>query len=150
MNNYSIMLIFIVFLYELVFIDGNAAAGAQITNPRQRIGREPPTVTIPGQGILVGKEIPLARPQKVTAYLGVPYAHPPIGQRRFTSPVTDPPVSWNGPRNATQFASSCQQVSDRRKLHENLYRRLLPSTWVDPGVSEDCLYLNLYIPDGKF
>lgn len=51
------MLIFVVFLYELVFIDGNAAAGAQLTNPRQRIGREPPTVTIPGQGILVGKEV---------------------------------------------------------------------------------------------
>nr|QCC89021.1 carboxylesterase 6 [Meteorus pulchricornis] len=148
MNNYPITLVIIVFAHEFIFINGNAESNAQISYPRQRIGREPPTVTIPDQGILVGKEIPLARPQKVTVYLGVPYAHPPIGSRRFTPPVTDPPVSWQGSRNATQFASSCQQVSDRRKLHESLYRRLLPPTWVDPGVSEDCLYLNIYIPDG--
>ncbi|XP_033214717.1 carboxylesterase 5A isoform X1 [Belonocnema kinseyi] len=51
-------------------------------------------------------------------------------------------------RNASQFAPSCQQPLERKKKHEKLYMRLLPSDLPDPGVSEDCLYLNIYIPDG--
>lgn len=94
-------------------------------------------------------QILLARPQKVTVYLGVPYAHPPVKDLRFSAPVTEPPVSWSGIRNATNFAPSCKQISGSWKLPEKLYRKLLPVDTVDPGVSEDCLYLNLYVPDGK-
>lgn len=85
----------------------------------------------------------------MTTYLGVPYAQPPIGQLRFAAPVT-PPDPWTEPRNATEFAPSCLQVPGGKKLHEKLFRELLPADWMDPGVNEDCLYLNLYIPDGKF
>lgn len=87
--------------------------------------------------------------QKVIQYLGIPYAQPPLGKLRFTIPVTEPLPSWSGIRNATQFASSCHQMTNRLKLHEKLYKRLLPLDQLDPGVSEDCLYLNIYTPDGK-
>ncbi|XP_044575702.1 carboxylesterase 1C-like isoform X1 [Cotesia glomerata] len=144
---YCSTLVVIVFLQELLFLTGITLTNSQRTNARQATNKIPPTVAVPGQGTLIGKEILLARPQKVTAFLGIPYAQPPIGQRRFAPPVTDPIVSWSGPRNATQFAPSCHQDLKLIKHHEMLYRKLLPSDWEDPGYSEDCLFLNLYIPD---
>lgn len=92
----------------------------------------------------------MSRTQRVIVYLGIPYAKPPTGLLRFSAPVTDPLPSWSGMRNASQFAPSCQQPLERKKKHEKLYMRLLPSDLPDPGVSEDCLYLNIYVPDGEF
>ncbi|XP_011307022.1 carboxylesterase 5A [Fopius arisanus] len=120
---------------------------SQRTIARQGAGKDPPIVKIPDQGSILGREIPLARPQKVTVYLGIPYAQPPVGDLRFRPPVTDPPVTWSDTRNATQFAPSCQQTRKFMK-HEKLFRQLLPQDFEEPGVSEDCLYLNLYVPDG--
>ncbi|XP_076623948.1 carboxylesterase 5A [Colletes latitarsis] len=91
----------------------------------------------------------LSPTQKVIQYLGIPYAQPPLGKLRFSTPVTDSLPSWNGIRNATQFAPSCQQVTNRLKLHEKHYKKLLPPDQPDPGVSEDCLYLNVFVPDGN-
>ena len=81
--------------------------------------------------------------------MGLPYAQAPIGQLRFTAPITNPLPTWNGVRNSTMFQPSCQQITDRKKLHEKLYLRLLTNDLPDPGLSEDCLYLNIFVPDGK-
>lgn len=91
----------------------------------------------------------ISRTQRVIEYLGIPYARPPVGPLRFAPPSTNPLPTWSGARNATQFGPSCQQVSGRLKLHEKLYLRLLPPDQPDPGTSEDCLLLNIFIPDGK-
>ncbi|KTG41241.1 hypothetical protein cypCar_00033492 [Cyprinus carpio] len=50
----------------------------------------------------------------VEQYLGVPYAMPPTGERRFQAP--EPPASWPGIRNATQFAPVCPQYLEDRLL----------------------------------
>ncbi|XP_051174126.1 carboxylesterase 5A-like isoform X1 [Leptopilina boulardi] len=134
-------------LQEIIFLGLIPHNESQRTHARQGIVREPPTVRIPGQGVLVGKEV-LSRTTRVIVYLGVPYAQPPTGPLRFSAPVTDPLPSWHGIRNASQFAPSCQQITSRRKLYEKLYMRLLPQDLPDPGLSEDCLYLNIFIPDG--
>ncbi|KAI4485065.1 hypothetical protein M0802_012806 [Mischocyttarus mexicanus] len=42
-----------------------------------------------------------------------------------------------------------KQVSNRLKLHEKHYARLLPPDQPDPGMSEDCLFLNIFVPDAK-
>ncbi|XP_031845744.1 carboxylesterase 5A [Nomia melanderi] len=131
------------------FFAGIPVTRSQRTHARQGLGREQPLVRIPDQGSVAGKEVFLSRPQKVTQYLGIPYAQPPLGKLRFAAPVTDPLPSWSGIRNATQFAPSCPQMTNRLKLHEKLYQRLLPPDQPDPGVSEDCLYLNIYVPDGN-
>ncbi|XP_030641781.1 neuroligin 4 X-linked b [Chanos chanos] len=85
----------------------------------------------------------------VEQYLGIPYAMPPTGERRFQAP--EPPVSWPGIRNATQFAPVCPQYLEDRVLLSDM----LPA-WFMANLdtvasyvqeqSEDCLYLNIYVP----
>jgi len=46
----------------------------------------------------------------VRAFLGVPYAKPPIGELRFRPP--QPVPKWEGVKNAAQFANTCYQPYD--------------------------------------
>ncbi|CAH2272391.1 neuroligin-2 isoform X1 [Pelobates cultripes] len=89
----------------------------------------------------------------VVQYLGVPYATPPIGERRFQLP--EAPASWTEIRNATSFAPVCPQ-----NLHGMLPGIMLPLWFTEnmdvvagyvQNQSEDCLYLNIYVPleDGE-
>ncbi|XP_015254905.1 PREDICTED: neuroligin-1-like [Cyprinodon variegatus] len=85
----------------------------------------------------------------VLQFLGVPYATPPTGERRFQPP--EPPASWSEVRNATHFAPVCPQSIVEGRLPDVM----LPvwftnsidvvSTYVQDQ-SEDCLYLNIYVP----
>lgn len=36
------------------------------------------TVTIPDQGTIIGKDISMIRTQRINAFLGIPYAQPPL------------------------------------------------------------------------
>ncbi|KAF0038146.1 hypothetical protein F2P81_008630 [Scophthalmus maximus] len=84
----------------------------------------------------------------VEQYLGVPYATAPIGERRFQPP--EAPGSWQEIRNATNFAPVCPQ-----NVHGVLPEIMLPVWFTDnldaaatyvQNQSEDCLYLNIYVP----
>nr|WCC58162.1 carboxylesterase [Pharsalia antennata] len=63
------------------------------------------------------------------AFQGIPYAEPPIGNRRFRAP--EKKSAWRGVLNATQDKSQCLQGG------------------VPPQGSEDCLYVNVYTPNFK-
>jgi para-nitrobenzyl esterase len=69
----------------------------------------------------------------ITAFLGVPFAKPPVGDLRWKPPVA--PAKWKGVRKATEFGSRCMQG---RVFDDMIFR--------DPGISEDCLYLNVWTP----
>jgi para-nitrobenzyl esterase len=43
----------------------------------------------------------------VAVFLGLPYARPPVGERRFAAPV--PPERWDGAREAAQFGPAAPQ-----------------------------------------
>jgi len=91
-----------------------------------RSAAQPPAVT--SSGLLAGQPLDGAQ-----AFLGIPYAAPPTGARRFRAP--QPPAHWDGIRQATQQAPACLQFS--------------PFGLSDPqNVSEDCLYLDVYRPAG--
>ncbi|PNI33599.1 TG isoform 1 [Pan troglodytes] len=67
--------------------------------------------------------------KQVDQFLGVPYAAPPLAERRFRAPE---PLNWTGSWDASKPRASCWQPGTR--------------TSTSPGVSEDCLYLNVFIP----
>jgi para-nitrobenzyl esterase len=71
----------------------------------------------------------------VARFLGIPYARPPVGERRFRPP--QPPESWTGVREAEAFGFSAPQTE--------LTSSALPGMSVGPQ-SEDCLYLNVWTP----
>ena len=60
----------------------------------------------------------------VNAFLGVPFAEPPTGPRRWSSPAPIRP--WKGVRPAAHFAPNCMQLN--------------PPAWstMRKNVSEDC------------
>ena len=70
----------------------------------------------------------------VDRYFGIPYAAPPVGELRFRAP--EPPVKWEGVRQAASFGSVCRQTVD----------------WMKAPQSEDCLFLNIWAPakPGKY
>ena len=68
--------------------------------------------------------------EEPVAFLGVPYAAPPIGELRWKPP--QPMRGWQGTRKATAYGASCPQ---------------LPQGWLpELPWNEDCLFLNVYAP----
>ncbi len=67
------------------------------------------------------------------AFLGVPFAKPPIGDRRFTAP--EPLDPWTGTRHAIEFGDAAPQDP----FVPASFRATVPE-------SEDCLSLNVYTP----
>jgi len=70
---------------------------------------------------------------KVRAFLGLPYAAPPVGDLRWKAP--EPALKWKGTRAATEFGAHCAQ--------EHVFDDMI---FQDSGPSEDCLFLNVYTP----
>jgi para-nitrobenzyl esterase len=70
---------------------------------------------------------------KVRAFLGIPYAAPPIGDLRWKAP--QPAAKWKGLRDATQYGAHCMQ--------SHIFDDMI---FQDSGPSEDCLYLNVFAP----
>ncbi|XP_070551775.1 acetylcholinesterase-like [Ptychodera flava] len=67
----------------------------------------------------------------VHVFQGVPYAEPPLGDLRFRAPK--PKAPWEGVRDAKELGKACVQP----------YEPLFP---MDEPQSEDCLFLNIYVP----
>lgn len=121
--------------------------------------REPKQITLANQGMISGMYITRFRTKRVAAYVGIPFAQPPIDFRRFTPPeYTDLP-QWEGVRNATIYAPDCMQSDPKKEdvqnplnKHDELFMKLLETQMEEPRkkeFSEDCLYLNVYVPDGN-
>jgi len=70
----------------------------------------------------------------VRAFLGIPYAAPPVGALRWQAPQAVAP--WTGVKQATAFGARCMQGPI---FNDMIFRDQL---------SEDCLYLNVWAPAG--
>ncbi|HMB90171.1 MAG TPA: carboxylesterase family protein [Rhodothermales bacterium] len=69
----------------------------------------------------------------VQAFKGLPYAAPPIRDLRWKPP--QPAANWDGTRHADRFGPQCMQA---RVFGDMMFR--------SEGMSEDCLYLNVWTP----
>ena len=68
----------------------------------------------------------------VTQYRGIPYAEAPVGALRWAAP--QPVRPWSGLREASLFGPMCPQAPN-------------PFGGANPQTSEDCLSLNVYVPE---
>ena len=84
---------------------------------------DPLTLRTP-QGVVHGTAVGSAR-----AFLGVPFAAPPVGPLRWQAPRPDAP--WTTTLQATHVSSPCPQIVPVVNSYEG---------------SEDCLYANVYAP----
>lgn len=88
----------------------------------------------------------------VEAFLGVPYASAPIASLRFMPPLT--PSRWSGVRVAEKLGPVCPQIlPDTANRSEALskmpllkFTRFLELSKILTNQSEDCLFLNIYLP----
>ncbi|XP_072048620.1 cholinesterase-like [Amphiura filiformis] len=95
-----------------------------------------PIVTVE-QGQILGDTVHfendyLGIQKDIDVFLGIPYAEPPVGDRRFRAPLPKEPWGENEIYNATYNRAICMQTTTE------------PFT-----ISEDCLHLNVYAPNPK-
>lgn len=78
--------------------------------------------------------------REVHVFYGIPFAKPPVGPLRFRRPVAVDP--WHGVFDATALPNSCYQ--ERYEYFPGFEGEEMwnPNT----NISEDCLYLNIWVP----
>lgn len=72
-------------------------------------------------------------------YKGIPFAAPPVGDLRWKPP--QPAASWDGVRECTEFGSVAPQTSQP-------FMESYPGWAMGAEQNEDCLYLNVWTPEG--
>ncbi|KAF5285157.1 hypothetical protein FQR65_LT13354 [Abscondita terminalis] len=97
---------------------------------RSIISEDAPEVVL-SQGTLRGTIRSTLKGRSILAFQGIPYAEPPIGEKRFMPPV--PLKAWDGILDATKSHSHCPQF--------DIFFRSEPVHG-----NEDCLFLNVYTP----
>ena len=101
-----------------------------------------PAVTVNGE-VLAGKYV---EPGGVAAFLGVPFAEPPVGELRWRAPQSL--QSGLERRDASEFAAACMQSMRILDWYRYMAETFGASAdyYADLKISEDCLYLNLWTP----
>jgi len=83
--------------------------------------------SVPTVSVKTGKLHGGATADGGAVFKGIPFAQPPVGERRWQEPSAAKP--WTGVRDATAFGSNCVQGGN-----------------LGANSSEDCLYLNVWTP----
>jgi para-nitrobenzyl esterase len=91
-------------------------------------------------GVLEG--VPFGSTRDEMMFLGIPFAAPPIGERRWKPP--QPVEKWQVTRKANRYGGDCFEAEDPHS--DDLTKEMVQT--VDPYFTyrhdEDCLYLNVW------
>jgi para-nitrobenzyl esterase len=80
------------------------------------------------------------------AFMGIPYARPPVGELRWEAP--QPAEPWTGVRDATRPGHACTQDPAGLTPFISPMAMAYGSSFSEPvESSEDCLYLNVWTPE---
>ncbi|EGN93872.1 hypothetical protein SERLA73DRAFT_78246 [Serpula lacrymans var. lacrymans S7.3] len=84
----------------------------------------------------------------VSAFLGIPYVQPPVGDLRFHLPQAIP--AYNGTYNASAYGPSCPQQTFKVPGNLTAETEAILASLVADGSpqSEDCLTINIFTPAG--
>ena len=74
-------------------------------------------------------------------YRGIPYAVPPVGERRWTAPV--PAAPFEGVYQAVDFRNKCMQEGNSSPPWD---KDFYDDPSFDRPIDEDCLYLHIWAP----
>jgi len=91
------------------------------------------SATVPRAQVANGTLEGVSEPSGIRAFKGIPFAAPPVGDLRWSEPK--PAKNWSGVRKADTFGPRAMQ----RAIFGDMNFR-------SDGVSEDCLYLNVWTP----
>ncbi|CAN7982970.1 unnamed protein product [Ixodes hexagonus] len=106
---------------------------AGVTTVRAEVQASPEVRT--SSGSLVGVRL-RGETGGINAYLGIPFAEPPIGERRFKNPV--PVNPWNGVFRANRMHPGCVQTN---------FSIVEGAQFDMSETEEDCLKLNIWVPE---
>ena len=109
---------------------------------------EPPTEDAPAEALPIadvvserlttlGSVVGFAGPTNSHAWLGIPFAKPPIGELRWCPPTR--PEPWIEPLDALAYGSPCAQLGSP-------LGGIVTDPPGAPAGSEDCLFLNVWAP----
>uniref|UniRef100_A0A8C0FXR5 Carboxylesterase type B domain-containing protein n=1 Tax=Chelonoidis abingdonii TaxID=106734 RepID=A0A8C0FXR5_CHEAB len=93
------------------------------------------TVVLTTSGPIRGKRLQ-ASSGTVTAFLGIPYAEPPVGALHFQKPLPHQP--WSEVLETTRFGKPWQQAPFPSHPDAYMWAPKMPQ-------SEDCLFLNIWV-----
>jgi para-nitrobenzyl esterase len=113
--------------FALALHAGAAGCGSSDPDPGTELGEKAPLVVTTDKGAVEGGLLGTTR-----AFLGVPFAAPPLGDLRWKPPA--PHAPWTDTLKATEKGRACAQM---RTLGEGL----------DASSGEDCLTLNVWTPE---
>lgn len=119
-------------LLIFLLLDGCSSSHPPHDSRRHGTSRDEPLVRLTEYGDVHGIET-----GATWAWLGIPYAEPPIGELRWTSPRD--PHPWDATLLTDGFCSGCTQYG-------GYFTYMDPGTYGELVGSEDCLCLNLWRP----
>lgn len=128
-------------IFAFLIIAFDQTSGTHGTTRRGSSRSSDPLLIETTKGLVRGVTVYTPSGRSVDAFLGIPYAKPPIGKYRFRHPKPIDP--WDGVFNASSSPNSCFQISDdffgvdfRGSVMWN----------ANTPFSEDCLKINVWVP----